>query len=82
MKVYADLARAEADASDALRAAGVVRSPVEGLPVSVKDLFDVGGDVTLAGSKALASEPPATRDAPAVARLRAAGRRGGEIRCR
>mmetsp|Transcript_44262 Transcript_44262/g.145015 ORF Transcript_44262/g.145015 Transcript_44262/m.145015 type:complete len:463 (-) Transcript_44262:69-1457(-) len=73
MKVYADLARAEADASDALRAAGVVRSPVEGLPVSVKDLFDVGGDVTLAGSKALASEPPATRDAPAVARLRAAG---------
>lgn len=73
MKVYADLARAEADASDKLRAAGVVRSPVEGLPISVKDLFDVAGDVTLAGSKALASQAPAERDAPVIAKLRAAG---------
>ena len=73
MKVYAELARAEADHSDRLRAAGVVRSAVEGLPVSVKDLFDVAGDVTLAGSKALEGAPPAAADAPAVARLRAAG---------
>jgi aspartyl-tRNA(Asn)/glutamyl-tRNA(Gln) amidotransferase subunit A len=73
VKVYADSARAEADHADRLRAAGVVRSPVDGLPVSVKDLFDVGGDVTRAGSKLLASAPPALRDAPAVARLRAAG---------
>jgi len=73
VKVYAEAARAEAEASDRLRAAGVVRSPVEGIPVSVKDLFDVSGDVTLAGSKALATAPPATADAPAVARLRAAG---------
>lgn len=73
MKVYAEMARSEADASDKLRAAGIVRSPVEGLPISVKDLFDVAGDVTLAGSKALASQPPAAVDAPVVARLRAAG---------
>jgi aspartyl-tRNA(Asn)/glutamyl-tRNA(Gln) amidotransferase subunit A len=73
MKVYAEEARAEADHSDRLRKRGVVRSAVEGLPVSVKDLYDVAGDVTRAGSKLLAGAPPATRDAAAVARLRAAG---------
>ena len=73
LKTYADTARAEATLADRLRAAGIVRSPVDGLPVSVKDLFDVGGDVTRAGSKLLAGEAPAERDAPAVARLRAAG---------
>jgi aspartyl-tRNA(Asn)/glutamyl-tRNA(Gln) amidotransferase subunit A len=73
LKVYADTARAEADLADRLRASGIVRSPVDGLPVSVKDLFDVGGDVTRAGSRLLADAPPAARDAPPVARLRAAG---------
>jgi aspartyl-tRNA(Asn)/glutamyl-tRNA(Gln) amidotransferase subunit A len=73
IKVYADTARAEADHSDRLRRAGIVRSPLEGLPVSVKDLFDVGGDVTRAGSKILENAAPAQHDAPAVARLRAAG---------
>lgn len=73
LKVYADLARAEADHADRLRAAGVVRSPIDGLPVSLKDLFDVGGDVTRAGSKILTDGPPAAADAPVVARLRAAG---------
>jgi aspartyl-tRNA(Asn)/glutamyl-tRNA(Gln) amidotransferase subunit A len=73
LKVYAEAARAEAEHSDRLRRSGVVRSPVEGLPVSVKDLYDVGGDVTRAGSKLLAGAPPAGADAPAVARLRAAG---------
>jgi aspartyl-tRNA(Asn)/glutamyl-tRNA(Gln) amidotransferase subunit A len=72
-KVYADLARIEADHSDRLRQAGIVRSPIEGLPVSVKDLFDVAGDVTRAGSKILADAPVARQDATAVARLRAAG---------
>ena len=51
MKVYADSARAEADFSDRLRKDGVRRSPVDGLPVRLKDLFDVAGDVTRAGSK-------------------------------
>jgi aspartyl-tRNA(Asn)/glutamyl-tRNA(Gln) amidotransferase subunit A len=72
-RVYADTARAEADHSDRLRHAGIVRSHIDGMPVSVKDLFDVGGDVTRAGSKLLASAPPAAHDAAAVARLRAAG---------
>jgi aspartyl-tRNA(Asn)/glutamyl-tRNA(Gln) amidotransferase subunit A len=73
IKVYADTARADAEHCDRLRRSGVVRSAVEGLPVSVKDLYDVGGDVTRAGSKLLADAPPASADAPAVARLRAAG---------
>ena len=73
MKVYADAARADADHADRLRQSGIVRSAVDGLPVSVKDLFDVGGDVTRAGSKLLADAPAALADAPAVARLRAAG---------
>jgi aspartyl-tRNA(Asn)/glutamyl-tRNA(Gln) amidotransferase subunit A len=50
-----------------------VRSPVDGLPVSVKDLYDIAGEVTRAGSKLLAGAAPAKVDAPAVARLRAAG---------
>ena len=47
--------------------------PLAGLAVSVKDLFDVAGQVTTAGSLALQDAPAATSDAPAVARLRAAG---------
>jgi aspartyl-tRNA(Asn)/glutamyl-tRNA(Gln) amidotransferase subunit A len=73
MKVYADSARAEADYSDRLRKSGVRRSPVEGLPVSLKDLFDVAGDVTRAGSRILEKNSPAKTDASAVSRLRAAG---------
>jgi aspartyl-tRNA(Asn)/glutamyl-tRNA(Gln) amidotransferase subunit A len=65
--------REEADFADRLRRRGIRRSPVEGLPVSLKDLFDVAGDVTRAGSTILAGSPPARADAPAVARLRAAG---------
>ena len=71
IKVYGDTARAEADYADKLRKSGVRRSPIDGLPVSLKDLFDVAGDVTRAGSKVLAIE--AKRDATVVARLRAAG---------
>jgi aspartyl-tRNA(Asn)/glutamyl-tRNA(Gln) amidotransferase subunit A len=73
LKVNADSARADADYSDRLRKAGVRRSVIDGLPVSLKDLFDVAGEVTRAGSRILESNPPATADAPAVARLRAAG---------
>ncbi|HEY5896982.1 MAG TPA: amidase [Burkholderiales bacterium] len=71
LKVYAESARRDADYSDQLRKAGVRRSRIDGLPVSLKDLFDVAGDVTRAGSKVLAIE--ARQDAGAVARLRAAG---------
>ena len=73
IKVYREAALAEADASDRLRKHGIVPSPLAGLPISVKDLFDVAGDVTLAGVKAHRDLPPATTDAPIVARLRAAG---------
>jgi aspartyl-tRNA(Asn)/glutamyl-tRNA(Gln) amidotransferase subunit A len=72
-RVYADQARAAAEAQDQLRQAGYVASPLAGLPVSIKDLFDVAGEVTLAGSTALDDRPPATADAPIVARLKAAG---------
>jgi aspartyl-tRNA(Asn)/glutamyl-tRNA(Gln) amidotransferase subunit A len=72
-KTYAAEARAAADAQDTLRRAGYVASPLAGLPVSIKDLFDVAGEVTPAASKALDDRPPAAEDAPVVARLRAAG---------
>ena len=62
-----------ADAQDRLRRAGYAASPLAGLPVSIKDLFDVAGERTLAGSKALDDRPPAGRDAAIVARLKAAG---------
>lgn len=73
LKVYAETALAEADFSDRLRKGGVRRSLVDGLPVSLKDLFDVAGDVTRAGSKIFKDNSPAKTDAAAVARLRAAG---------
>jgi aspartyl-tRNA(Asn)/glutamyl-tRNA(Gln) amidotransferase subunit A len=73
IKVYADQARADADAADRLRKAGVRRSRVDGLPISLKDLYDVAGDVTRAGSKVLSNAAPAKTDAAVVARLRAAG---------
>ena len=73
IKLYADSARGEAEFADRQRKAGVRRSPVDGLPISVKDLFDVAGDVTRAGSKIFEKNTPARVDAPAVARLRAAG---------
>jgi aspartyl-tRNA(Asn)/glutamyl-tRNA(Gln) amidotransferase subunit A len=66
-------ARAVADAQDKLRAAGYVASPLAGLPVSIKDLFDVKGEITRAGSTALADAEPAARDAAIVARLKQAG---------
>jgi aspartyl-tRNA(Asn)/glutamyl-tRNA(Gln) amidotransferase subunit A len=64
---------AQARASDTLRKAGIVPSPLAGLPVSIKDLFDVAGETTSAGSVVLRDAAPAKADAPAVARLRAAG---------
>ena len=73
VKVYADAARMAADAQDRLRRAGYVASTLAGIPVSIKDLFDVAGEVTLAGSRALDDTPAATADAPIVARLKAAG---------
>jgi aspartyl-tRNA(Asn)/glutamyl-tRNA(Gln) amidotransferase subunit A len=73
VKVWREAALAAASASDAQRKAGMVPSPLAGVPVSVKNLCNVRGETTLAGSKALDDAAPATEDAPVVARLRAAG---------
>lgn len=63
----------EADAVDALRASGAALPPLAGVPYAVKNLFDVQGEVTLAGSKVNRGLPPAAEDAFLVARMRAAG---------
>ncbi|MBT3334664.1 MAG: amidase, partial [Rhodospirillaceae bacterium] len=72
-KTYKDAALASAKASDQARAHGIVPSPLAGIPVSIKDLCDVAGEVTLAGSIVRRGEEPAVQDAPVVANLRAAG---------
>jgi len=73
IKVDVERARQAADAQDALRRAGYKPSPLAGLPVSLKDLFDIAGERTLAGSKARDDAPIAKRDAAIVTRLKAAG---------
>lgn len=73
LQVDATTALRAADAMDALRAAGAAPSKYAGIPISVKDLFDIEGQVTRAGSRVLADAPPARSTATAVARLRAAG---------
>jgi aspartyl-tRNA(Asn)/glutamyl-tRNA(Gln) amidotransferase subunit A len=71
--VNAESARKAADTIDQARKTGIEVPPFAGIPISIKDLFDVAGEVTLAGSTVLADRAPATDDAPVVARLRAAG---------
>jgi aspartyl-tRNA(Asn)/glutamyl-tRNA(Gln) amidotransferase subunit A len=71
--VDSEAAIAAAEAMDRLRKAGAAPSRFAGIPVSVKDLFDIKGQVTRAGSRALEDSPPAEADAPVVARLRRAG---------
>jgi aspartyl-tRNA(Asn)/glutamyl-tRNA(Gln) amidotransferase subunit A len=73
LTVYREAARISADAADARVRAGIPLGPLDGTIVSVKDLFDVAGEPTRAGSKILADAPPAAADAPAIHRLRAAG---------
>ena len=73
-RLYPDAALAAAVHADAMRAAGIeALSPLAGLPVSVKDLVDIAGEPTLAGSIVLKNAAPALADAPVVRRLRAAG---------
>ncbi len=73
LKVHAEQARAAADFHDTMRRNSAAASPFAGIPVSIKDLFDIAGDITTAGSVVLRDAPPAKRDAPAVSRLKAAG---------
>src|SRR6266481_7332564 len=73
LHVDREAAVAAADAMDRLRKANAAPSPFAGIPVSIKDLFDIRGQVTRAGSRALEDSAPAEADASAVARLRRAG---------
>lgn len=73
VKVHKDKARATAKAADELRKAGLAPSRFAGIPIAVKDLFDLEGEPTTAGSKVLSQAAPAKADAPAIARLKAAG---------
>ncbi|HEX5815884.1 MAG TPA: AtzE family amidohydrolase [Methylomirabilota bacterium] len=71
--VRREAALADAARVDARLAAGEDPGPLAGVPFAVKNLFDVEGLTTLAGSKIFAERPPAARDAAAVAMLRRAG---------
>jgi aspartyl-tRNA(Asn)/glutamyl-tRNA(Gln) amidotransferase subunit A len=73
LHVDKDAALDAADAMDRLRKAKAAPSPFAGIPVSIKDLFDIRGQVTRAGSRALDDSAPAEADATVVARLRSAG---------
>jgi len=72
-KVHAEQARTMADAMDLLRRAGRAPSRYAGIPISLKDLFDIAGEPTPAGSRVLADAPPAKANAPVVHRMLAAG---------
>ena len=73
IRVDREAALETADAMDRLRKAHAAPSRFAGIPVSIKDLFDIKGQVTRAGSRALEDSAPAAADAPVVARLRRAG---------
>src|SRR5262245_22865606 len=62
LTVYADAAKAAADAADARARAGISLGPLDGAIVTIKDLFDVAGEPTRAGSKVLANAAKATAD--------------------
>jgi AtzE family amidohydrolase len=72
-RVLEAAAMAQADATDALIAAGQDPGPLAGVPFAVKNLFDIAGVTTIAGSKIHADHAPAERDAAVVERLKTAG---------
>lgn len=71
--LFSDESCRQADAIDALRKQGKTLPPLAGVPFGVKDLFDIAGHVTTAGSVLLRNNPPAKQDAAVVQRLRQAG---------
>jgi aspartyl-tRNA(Asn)/glutamyl-tRNA(Gln) amidotransferase subunit A len=72
-QVYEQTALVEAATADRRREQGSPLSAIDGTVIAVKDLFDVQGHTTWAGSRALQNAPAARTDAPAVARLRLGG---------
>lgn len=73
IKVHAAEARLMADTADALRKAGRSPSRFAGIPIALKDLFDIAGEPTPAGSAVLAAAPSAQANAPVVERMLSAG---------
>ena len=73
LTVYTESARKEADAADSRAREGASLGPLDGAIVSIKDLFDVAGEPTRAGSRILEDASPALQDAPIVRRLREGG---------
>ena len=73
IKVDAEGALESANYQDRLRRQNRQPSLLAGIPISVKDLFDLAGEVTTAGSKVLKDAAPALVDAPAIAALKSAG---------
>lgn len=73
IRLWPERARRDASAADERRQQGRLRGPLDGLPVSVKALFDVAGESTSGGSRRLAQAAPAQQDAAVVTRLREAG---------
>ena len=73
IKVHAEQARAMADATDRLRKANRIPGRYAGIPIALKDLFDIAGEPTPAGSTVLADAPNAETHAPVVSRMLAAG---------
>jgi aspartyl-tRNA(Asn)/glutamyl-tRNA(Gln) amidotransferase subunit A len=73
IKVHADRARAAADAVDQARRVGLPVGRYAGIPIALKDLFDIAGEPTPAGSKVLANAPPARANAAVVQRMLNAG---------
>jgi aspartyl-tRNA(Asn)/glutamyl-tRNA(Gln) amidotransferase subunit A len=73
IKVHAEQARAAADAMDSARRVGLAVGRYAGIPIALKDLFDIAGEPTPAGSKVLADAPPAPANAPVVQRMLNAG---------
>jgi aspartyl-tRNA(Asn)/glutamyl-tRNA(Gln) amidotransferase subunit A len=71
--VTAGRARARADAVDAALAAGLPAPPLAGVPFAAKNLFDIAGLPTRAGSRINRDHPPATQDQILIRRLEAAG---------
>src|SRR3954447_7340579 len=72
-RVFDESAKLYSEATDKLRAAGADLAPLAGLPISIKDLFDVRGEVTTAGSPSLRNATPAKSDSIVVSRLKRAG---------
>ena len=73
VEIFSDQARNDARERDQQQTRGIVAGPLHGLPIAIKDIYDVAGSRTLCGSKSRKAVEPAERDARTVQLLRNAG---------